>query len=59
MFGKRIGFLKFVADVFDKETGKKVSDDNPHVMCFLLFWASLVPIILDFFLLLHYEVKLT
>ncbi|ONI06845.1 hypothetical protein PRUPE_5G084800 [Prunus persica] len=24
MFGKRIGFLKFVADVFDKETGKKV-----------------------------------
>ena len=27
MFGKRIGFLKFKADIFDKETGKKVSDD--------------------------------
>lgn len=25
MFGKRIGFLKFEADVIDKETGKKVS----------------------------------
>ncbi|KAJ1381322.1 NUDIX hydrolase domain [Sesbania bispinosa] len=24
MFGKRIGFLKFKADIFDKETGKKV-----------------------------------
>lgn len=26
MFGKRIGFLKFQADIFDKETGQKVSD---------------------------------
>jgi len=26
MFGKRIGFLKFKADIFDKETGKKVWD---------------------------------
>ena len=25
MFGKRIGFLKFKADIIDKETGKKVS----------------------------------
>ncbi|KAG2408332.1 Nudix hydrolase [Vigna angularis] len=24
MFGKRIGFLKFKADIFDKETGKKI-----------------------------------
>jgi hypothetical protein len=24
MFGERIGFLKFKADIFDKETGKKV-----------------------------------
>lgn len=24
MFGKRVGFLKFKADVIDKETGKKV-----------------------------------
>jgi len=24
MFGKRIGFLKFKADIFDKETGQKV-----------------------------------
>lgn len=24
MFGNRIGFLKFIADIFDKETGKKV-----------------------------------
>lgn len=24
MFGNRIGFLKFKADIFDKETGKKV-----------------------------------
>ncbi|KAJ4712906.1 nudix hydrolase 14, chloroplastic-like [Melia azedarach] len=24
MFGKRLGFLKFKADIFDKETGKKV-----------------------------------
>lgn len=26
MFGKRIGFLKFKADIFDKETGQKVSN---------------------------------
>lgn len=26
MFGKRVGFLKFKADIFDKETGNKVSD---------------------------------
>lgn len=26
MFGKRLGFLKFKADIFDKETGKKVSN---------------------------------
>lgn len=25
MFGKRIGFLKFKADIVDKETGQKVS----------------------------------
>lgn len=25
MFGKRVGFLKFKADVIDKETGQKVS----------------------------------
>lgn len=25
MFGKRVGFLKFKADVIDKETGKKVN----------------------------------
>lgn len=25
MFGKRVGFLKFKADVIDKETGNKVS----------------------------------
>ena len=24
MFGERIGFIKFKADIFDKETGKKV-----------------------------------
>lgn len=24
MFGKHVGFLKFKADVIDKETGKKV-----------------------------------
>ena len=29
MFGKRIGFLKFKADVIDKETGKKVSSYMP------------------------------
>ena len=38
MFGKRIGFLKFVADVIDKETGKKVSNNNA-----LVFRLSLVP----------------
>ncbi|RYR29502.1 hypothetical protein Ahy_B01g053907 isoform C [Arachis hypogaea] len=27
MFGKRIGFLKFKADIYDKQTGKKVLDD--------------------------------
>lgn len=27
MFGKRIGFLKFKADIFYKETGKKVYDN--------------------------------
>lgn len=37
MFGNRIGFLKFVADVIDKETGKKVSNDNV-----LVFRLSLV-----------------
>lgn len=26
MFGKRIGFLKFTADVYDRVTGKKVND---------------------------------
>lgn len=26
MFGKRIGFLKFKADIVDKETGQKVLD---------------------------------
>lgn len=25
MFGKRIGFLKFKAEIFDNETGNKVS----------------------------------
>lgn len=33
MFGKRIGFLKFTADVYDKATGKKVYD---HVYLLLL-----------------------
>lgn len=26
MFGKRVGFLKFKADIIDKGTGKKVFD---------------------------------
>lgn len=26
MFGKRVGFLKFKADVIDKQTGQKVSN---------------------------------
>lgn len=32
MFGGRIGFLKFKADIFDKETGKKVFNDL-HALC--------------------------
>lgn len=27
MFGSKIGFLKFKADIYDKESGKKVSGD--------------------------------
>ena len=27
MFGSRIGFLKFQADIYDKQTGKKVFGD--------------------------------
>lgn len=50
MFGKRIGFLKFVADVIDKETGKKVSNDN------VLDWCPEFSVLI---LLLHCEVKLT
>ena len=33
MFGNRVGFLKFKADVLDKETGKKVLIDIP-MFCF-------------------------
>lgn len=29
MFGKRIGFLKFKADIIDKGTGQKVFDHLP------------------------------
>lgn len=34
MFGKRIGFLKFEADIFDKETGKKVADYLHNIFLF-------------------------
>lgn len=44
MFGNRIGFLKFQADIFDKETGKKVSSpvtslyhDNQLLFAFLSY----------------------
>lgn len=33
MFGKRIGFLKFTADVYDKATGKKVYDHVVFSLC--------------------------
>ena len=35
-FGKRIGFLKFKAEIIDKETGKQVSPNN--------FWFVLATI---------------
>lgn len=38
MFGKRVGFLKFKADVVDKETGQKV----PHIPAFWLFCTLLI-----------------
>lgn len=36
MFGKRVGFLKFKADVIHKETGNKV----PHDPVISLSWQS-------------------
>lgn len=41
MFGKRIGFLKFKADIFDKETGHKVSKSSPS-SCMLVFLFSCI-----------------
>lgn len=48
MFGKRIGFLKFKADIFCKETGQKVSN-------YLNVWLEYV---FDFNLIHSTSVKL-
>lgn len=37
MFGKRVGFLKFKADVIDKETGKKVDQLMASLFGFFCF----------------------
>lgn len=38
MFGKRVGFLKFKADVIDKETGKKVDQLMASLFGFFLIF---------------------
>lgn len=38
MFGERVGFLKFKADILDKETGKKVFN---HIYALLLNGSSI------------------
>lgn len=40
MFGKHVGFLKFKADVIDKETGKKVDQLMASLWIFLIFQIS-------------------
>lgn len=37
MFGKRIGFLKFIAEIIDKETGNKVSYDLHNMFSLLVY----------------------
>lgn len=39
MFGKRIGFLKFIAEIIDKETGNKVSYDLHNMFSLLVYWG--------------------
>lgn len=36
MFGKRVGFLKFKADIIDKETGQKVCEESSYCFSTLL-----------------------
>ena len=33
MFGRKVGFLKFKADVVDNETGQKVVNQFSHIPC--------------------------
>ncbi|KAM5548827.1 nudix hydrolase 14, chloroplastic [Rosa sericea] len=65
MFGKHVGFLKFQADVFDKQTGKKVNSSMSIscVACFeillCLIYYFLFFILFYFILFFRYELKHT